>query len=76
MHQEQDADEGFGDDFDDFEEGDEDAEFGDFDNGFQEAESTIPQIHPNHPIPPAFVSRWLQLKATVANANTPSCSAF
>jgi hypothetical protein len=28
---------GFGDDFDDFEEGEEDAEFDDFDDGFQEA---------------------------------------
>ncbi|RFU28765.1 hypothetical protein B7463_g7570, partial [Scytalidium lignicola] len=34
---------GFGDDFDDFEEGDEDAEFGDFDDGFQEPEPEMPQ---------------------------------
>lgn len=50
---------GFGDDFDDFEEGDEDAEFGDFDNaGFQEAE-TAPVEAPVHSLPqvlPAFVS--------------------
>ena len=34
-----DDDAGFGDDFDDFEEGGEDAEFGDFDQGFQDTKA-------------------------------------
>ncbi|QSZ28620.1 hypothetical protein DSL72_003119 [Monilinia vaccinii-corymbosi] len=45
---------GFGDDFDDFEEGEEDAEFGDFDDGFQEAEVTLPSkpisVTPSFPV--------------------------
>lgn len=45
-------DEGFGDDFDDFEEGEEDAEFGDFDEGFQESLAPVPQ--PSLPASPLF----------------------
>ncbi|KAI1368557.1 hypothetical protein F5Y08DRAFT_295205 [Xylaria arbuscula] len=37
-----DADDDFGDDFDDFEEGGEDADFGDFDDGFQQANEPTP----------------------------------
>jgi len=42
------VDDGFGDDFDDFEEGEgeDDAEFGDFDDGFQEVEAAPPQTVP------------------------------
>ena len=37
-----DADDDFGDDFDEFEEGGEDADFGDFDDGFQQANESTP----------------------------------
>ncbi|KAK2679694.1 Protein of unknown function DUF5102 [Fusarium oxysporum f. sp. vasinfectum] len=37
-----DGDDGFGDDFDDFEEGNEDDDFDDFEDGFQEAETPAP----------------------------------
>lgn len=42
------GDDEFGDDFDDFEEGDEDADFDDFDDGFQEPETPVAA-----PIPPS-----------------------
>jgi Domain of unknown function (DUF5102) len=49
--------EGFGDDFNDFEQGGEDAEFGDFDDGFQEAEATQSLSAQSLPkIIPSFVS--------------------
>jgi hypothetical protein len=50
------ADNGFGDDFDDFEEGGKDAEFGDFDDGFQESQPDPPP--PSQPVAPSpfFVS--------------------
>ncbi|KAI5917797.1 hypothetical protein F4810DRAFT_695004 [Camillea tinctor] len=41
-----DNDDDFGDDFDDFEEGNEDADFGDFDDGFQQAEAADPVAPP------------------------------
>lgn len=40
--QDNDGDDGFGDDFDDFEEGNEDDDFDDFEDGFQEAETPAP----------------------------------
>lgn len=49
-----DNDNGFGDDFDDFEEGDEvaaDEDFGDFGNDFAEPETTAPQPPPPEPFP-------------------------
>ncbi|GAW18145.1 hypothetical protein ANO14919_076180 [Xylariales sp. No.14919] len=48
-----DNDDDFGDDFDEFEEGGEDADFGDFDDGFQQADAPIsqPQVSiPSFPI--------------------------
>lgn len=42
-------DEGFGDDFDDFEEGDEDAEFDDFEDGFQEPETPAAPVPTSAP---------------------------
>ena len=60
---------GFGDDFDDFEEGDEDAEFGDFDDaGFQEAE-TAPTEAPVQSLPQvsaAFVSDSIAIMISMA----------
>lgn len=53
-----DNDADFGDDFDDFEEGEDDPEFDDFDGGFQEAEKIpIPQSQSLPTIAPSFVSR-------------------
>lgn len=47
----------FGDDFDEFEEGDGDAEFGDFDGGFQKTEEVpVPPLQSLPTITPAFVS--------------------
>lgn len=51
-----DDDGGFGDDFDDFEEGEEDAEFDDFDDGFQEAEPAAVQTQPQPAPVVSFVS--------------------
>lgn len=49
-------DDGFGDDFDDFEDGAEDDDFGDFDEGFQEAETVAPTPQLMPTIAPSFVS--------------------
>lgn len=49
---------GFGDDFDDFEEGDEEADFDDFEDGFQEPEAVnSPPIQSLPTLAPSFVSR-------------------
>lgn len=53
--EDEDEDAGFGDDFDDFEEGEQDAEFDDFEEGFQEAEPAVVQSRqPPAPSPPVF----------------------
>lgn len=55
---------GFGDDFDDFEEGDDDGEFDDFEDGFQEPETPLAAPMPSAPIvqPLSFVCsvHWSQ----------------
>jgi len=61
--QDGDDDADFGDDFDDFEEGGDDAEFDDFDGGFQEAEKvSIPRSQSLPTIEPSFVSRSMTSK--------------
>lgn len=62
---------GFGDDFDDFEEGG-DADFGDFDDGFQEPEAMVsptPQSLPT--VSPSFVSRIAIDEKLFPNATVP-----
>ncbi|KAK3383244.1 hypothetical protein B0T24DRAFT_673141 [Lasiosphaeria ovina] len=64
-----DEEDGFGDDFDDFEEGDEEGDFGDFDNDFQHADtekSSAPvaapdQIPSTSPPPPRAPSSFMSL---------------
>lgn len=53
--EDEDGDEGFGDDFDDFEEGGDDADFDDFEDGFQQAEPEAPAPAPAAPpvMPPS-----------------------
>jgi len=65
---------GFGDDFDDFEEGG-DADFGDFDDGFQEPEAMVsptPQSLPT--VSPSFVSRIAIDGESIPNATGPICN--
>ena len=62
-----DADEGFGEDFDEFEAGAADDDFGDFDEGFEQpsipdenlgqAQSPIPPVHSPQPLMSPYVSR-------------------
>jgi hypothetical protein len=61
--EDEDDDADFGDDFDDFEEGGDDAEFDDFHGGFQEAEAVpSPPIHSLPTIALSFVSRLTACK--------------
>ena len=57
------AEEGFGDDFDDFEAGAEGDDFGEFDEGFRESgepqRETAKHVEPDPPSPSPFVSRFI-----------------
>jgi len=69
-------DDGFGDDFDEFEEGDEDADFGDFDDGFQQAEAPAaaqPLASQPQTSIPSFVCLVPSLGSLVTFILTPMC---